>query len=200
MARPLTGARLTVRKGTSIEDLRRGLGILADAEVMVGFPEGTASDGRDPKEPTNPVLAYIHDNGAPEAKIPRREFMRPAIEDVKAALEEKLAQTMRAVVLKGGGAEAADKGLEQVGILAAVAIQKQINSGPPPPLSKRTLEARTKKARKDGGGARKGAQIELDRRAQGLAPSTEYAKPLVDIGAMRDAATYAVRSRRNRKK
>lgn len=200
MSRPLTGARLTVRRGTSVADIRAGLAVLADAEVLVGFPEGTAGDGRDPKEPTNPQLAYIHDNGAPEANIPARAFMVPAIEGVKDKAEAKLAETMRAVVLKGGGAEAADAGLAQTGILAAVAIQMQIATGPPPPLSKRTLEARAKGGRKDGGGARKGAIQELANRAAGMPASTELAKPLNDTGALRAAATYAVRSRRNRKK
>lgn len=190
-----TGVR--IQKGTALEDLVEALGILADAEVLVGYPEdGEARE--DSKEPTNAQLAYIHDNGAPEANIPARPFMVPGVESAREKIIGKLDQTMKAV-LKGGGAEKAVQGLGQAGFEAMVGIKRTINEGVPPPLSDRTLRARMKKGRKDGAGARKGAAQELDRRWDGQAPSVEFAKPLVDTGQLRNAVTYVVGSKSKRK-
>ena len=45
--------------------------ILANSRLLVGFPAESA--GRDEGPLTNAALAYIHDNGAPEAGIPPGE-------------------------------------------------------------------------------------------------------------------------------
>lgn len=196
-----TGVRIT---GAGIKALQDDLRMLADLEVLVGVADVTTE--RDPedgepadKDLTNASLAYIHDNGAPEANIPARPFMLPGINAAREQVTDKLAQTMRAV-LRGGGAAKIEQGLSQVGILAALSIKNTINEGIPPPLSERTLQARMKPGRKNGGGARKGAAQELYRRWDGQAPSVEFAKPLVDTGQLRNSITYAIRSRKARKR
>ena len=172
--------------------MREALQLLSQLEVLVGVPAANADEGRESGEPSNAQLAYIHDNGAPEANIPARPFMRPGIESARGPITEKLSQTMRAV-LRGGGMEKVEQGLTQVGIVAAVAVQSFINEGVPPPLAEATLRARMRKGRRGGGGARQGAAQELDRRWDGQAPSVEFAKPLVDTAAMRNSITYAIR-------
>jgi len=195
----------TLRHRGDLESLLAGLEILIDAQVLVGFPDDTTArepevdeNGKPiPADLTNAQLGYIHDNGAPEANIPQREFMSPGIEVVRDAITETLAKTAMAV-LKGGGPEKAIAGLTQVGFKAANSIKRTINEGIPPPLSDRTLRARMKKGRKNGGGARKGAAIELDRRWDAQEPSVEYAKPLVDTAQMRNAVTFVIRSRKKK--
>lgn len=185
-------------KGVGIEDLVASLLELADAQVLVGFPEDGEAR-QDAKEPTNAQLAYIHDNGAPEANIPARPFMVPGLEEAKDKVADKLVQTLKAVLREGVGGDGmakARQGLEQVGFIAANSVKRAINAGVPPPLSDYTLRARMKSGRKDGGGARKGAAQELDRRWDGQEPSVEFAKPLVDTGQMRNNVTYVVRSRK----
>lgn len=183
-----------------LDDLKAALEILIDSEVLVGFPEETdkrdAVDGKDP-DITNAVLGYIHDNGAPEVGIPQREFMKPGVDAVADEVTDLLAKTARSV-LKGGGPEKANAGLMQAGFKASNSIKRTINEGVPPPLSDRTLRARMKAGRKNGGGARKGAAQELDRRWDGQAPSVEYAKPLVDTAQMRNAVTFVIRSRKKK--
>jgi hypothetical protein len=172
---------------------------LVDVEVLVGFPEDTTTRPEDPDDPhssaasdiTNASLAYIHDNGMPEQNIPARPFMIPAIKSVQPKITEKLGQILKAVVA-GKGINVIAQGMTQVGIIGKLAIQNTINAGIGPPLADSTLRARARKGRK-------GAQAELDRRANGEAPGMALAKPLVDSSEMRNAASYAIRSRKKRK-
>ena len=176
-----------------LEGLKESLEAMLSQEVLVGFPEdGDARE--DSKEPTNAQLAYIHDQGAPEANIPQREFMRPGIESVQTEITDLLGKTA-AKALRGGSADDVETGLTQVGFKAANGIKRTINEGIPPPLSDATLRQRMRSGRKNGAGARKGAARELDRRWDGEAPSTEYAKPLVDTAQMRNAVTFVIRKK-----
>lgn len=194
-----------IRKGRqSLEQLAESLRILADAEVLVGFPEETAdrqgdlSLGEDGKvqdsgsDITNAALAYIHDNGEPAVNIPARPFMVPAMEECEAEVTGKMSQIVAAVVKRGAGATVVEQGLHQVGLIAKLAIQNKINEGIPPPLADSTLRKRAKRGRK-------GAGIELLSRSQGYEPSMDFAKPLVDTARMRNAANYVLRSRKKRK-
>lgn len=194
-----TGVRIA-KSREGIEGLLAAMQVLVSKEVLVGFPEDTAE--REPEdgkpEPTNPQLAYIHDQGAPEANIPQREFMRPGIESARQEIETALSKGMR-MVLKGGGQEAAEAALEVAGFKAANGIKRTINEGIPPPLSDYTLRQRMRKGRRDGAGARKGAAQELDRRWDDQPPSVEFAKPLVDTAQLRNAVTHVVRDRKKGK-
>ena len=67
-------------------------------------------------------------------------------------------------------------------------IKNYIADGVAPPLANATLRKRARKGRK-------GAQAELDRRAQGEEPGMDLAKPLEDTGQMRNAVTFAIRNR-----
>lgn len=196
-----------IKKGKqSLDELVASLALLADVEVLAGFPEDTTERKNDSGETnaygkpiagsgtssiTNASLAYIHDNGAPEANIPARPFMSPAMEDAAPAVEAKLAQVLRAVVTRGAGSIVVEQGLTQVGLIAKLAIQNKINEGIPPPLADSTLKARGRKGRK-------GAGLELLSRQHGIAPSMDFAKPLVDTGQLRNAANYVIRSRKKR--
>jgi hypothetical protein len=175
-----------------MESMANAMSLLTGVEVLVGFPEDTADRPQGDTQLTNATLGYIHDNGAPEQNIPARPFMGPGIESARDKLADKLGQTMRAVLYKGGDAGTVEQGLTHVGLIAKLAIQNAINEGPPPPLAKSTLLARARRGRK-------GAMQELDRRWDGQAPSVEFAKPLVDTGQMRNAVNYAIRSKKNRK-
>ena len=93
-----TGVRVTRATAEIVSD---NLRLLADLEVLVGFPEdsterdetATTEEGKEPI--TNAALGYIHDNGAPEVNIPARPFMKPAIEENKEKIERALSGAMR---------------------------------------------------------------------------------------------------------
>lgn len=190
-----TGVQVTRQ---NFEDIIDSVRTLLDVEVLVGVPSDT-SDRPDHLTPqdegaiTNAALAYIHDQGAPEAKIPQREFMRPGIADVQPEIERRLGSAMRAAMR--GNALVVEQVMHQVGIVAQSSIRNRIDAGIPPPLADYTLRKRNARTKKGS----IGAQIEMKRRAQGFAPSTDYAKPLVETGEMRKSITYVIRSRRRRR-
>ena len=159
---------MLLKTNRDMKSLMDDLMKLADVEVLIGFPEDTTARPPSEDEPagiTNASLAYIHDNGAPEQKIPARPFMIPAVQSVQDQIAGKMGQTLKAV-LDGGGVAKVAQGLTQLGIMGKLAIQKTINEGIDPPLAESTLKARARKGRK-------GAKIELQRRSEGEAPSTQ---------------------------
>lgn len=173
-------------------ELRRALEKLAGREVLVGVPESkTERDDPDSKAAgiTNASLAYIHDNGAPEARIPARPFMIPGIERMLPFATDTLAQAARYGL--AGEPQKVEDGFDRVGLAAVSAIQSTIREGIPPPLADATVRARAKKGRA-------GAQPELNRRAAGYGASLQLAKPLIDTSNMIKSITYVVRNRNQR--
>lgn len=168
---------------------------LAQQEVLVGFPEESTERDDDPlvkgDEPTNAELGYIHDNGAPEANIPARPFMVPGIENARDPVTRHLYAGAKRVLQTRSAADA-ENALERAGLAAVTAIKRKINEGVPPPLAEMTLRMRASRGRK-------GAQAELDHRAQGGTPGVDLAKPLIDTAQMRNAVNYVIRARRERK-
>lgn len=188
-----TKAGIHIKKDR-LADLHQNLAELVKREVLVGFPE--ESTDRDPsaEEPagiTNASLAYIHDNGQPERNIPARPFMLPGMEEAADPVANILGNLAKNL-LTGKGKVTADQGLHRAGLKAQATIRRKINEGIPPPLSEVTLRRRAAKGRK-------GAKKELLLRAQGEAPSTQFAKPLIDTAQMRNALTYVIRDRKRRK-
>lgn len=200
---------LNVKNRGSLEQIVESMRLLAEVEVLVGFPEETAIrktdtgetddsgkailGGLNPNGPTNAMLGYVHDNGSPENNIPARPFMAPGIEAARGTITRKMAIAVNGVLLRGGDATFVAQSLTQVGLTAKLSIQNTINDGIPPPLSPATLKARAKKGRK-------GAGIELLSRSMGYEAGMDYAKPLVDTGQMRNAVNYTIRKRKDRGK
>lgn len=183
-----------------LDELKQALQLLAEREVLVGFPEENADrtpvEGED-SSITNASLAYIHDNGAPEQNIPARPFMIPGITaalPLVSAETGKMAQRVVASTSKGAAKKAVDQGYARVGLKAMTALKKKINEGVPPPLAESTLRRRANRGGK-GYGARKGAKLELELRAAGWDPSVDFAKPLIDTGQLRNAISYVIRKR-----
>jgi hypothetical protein len=159
--------------GKTLQSVVESLRVLVDVEVLVGFPEETAERDAEDTPITNAALAYIHDNGAPEQNIPARKFMRPAMDSVQEKLTLRLGNTLKGV-LKGASPLQVEQGMHAVGLLAKLAIQNKINEGIPPPLAASTLARRVAKGRTG-------------------------TKPLVDTAQLRNAANYAIRSRKKRR-
>jgi hypothetical protein len=176
--------------GPGLAGISQALKLLAQNEVLVGFPEET-TDRPDEIGMTNASLGYIHDNGAPEANIPPRPFMRPGIEKAQSQIAAKLGQTMQAA-LNNGNAQTIEKGLTQAGLIGKLAIQNEINSGLSPALADSTLRSRAR-------GRTKSAQAELERRRAGQAPGSDLAKPLIVSGELRNAINYVIRARKRRR-
>ena len=168
--------------------LKEKLAALTKQQVLVGFPAGDPKSVRkeDPAI-TNASLAYIHDNGAPEANIPARPFMREGIRLAEKGITNGLWNTAKKVVQPEGTTADINAGLSVAGIRAVNGIRKRINEGIPPPLSDRTLAARAARGRT-------GAMWELAWRAAGAPAGTDLAKPLIDTGQLRNAVTFVIRA------
>lgn len=182
-------------KGIDLREIRKGMAALAASEILVGFPEDTTVredmgiDGI-----TNAALGYIHDNGQPERNIPARPFMVPGITEAQDKIADQLGALAKRIV-RTKQSLIVEPGMHRVGITAMVALKKKINEGIPPPLAEATLRNRMRRGKNVG----KSAKFELERRAQGEAPSTEFAKPLIDTGALRNSINYVIRKRKDRK-
>lgn len=122
--------------------------MIASVEVLVGVPEETTDmrneDGQE--YITNASLAHIHDQGAPEARIPARPFMRPGIDKVKDKISKKL-RRIAAVGLETRDLHQVEAMFHEVGLTAQLAIQNTIQEGIPPPLADSTLRGRARKSK-----------------------------------------------------
>lgn len=142
-----------------------GIEKLASTRVMVGVPaeKGARKDGG---SINSAALAYIHENGSPEAGIPARPFLKPGIADKKAEIAAALEKTAKAAL--DGKPEAVDRGFNITGLIGQNAVRAKINTGPFTPLAEATLAAR---------------------RARGRTGD----KPLIDTGQLRNSLSYVIR-------
>jgi len=131
---------------------------------------GVPSDHSQRKEAgkNNAALAYIHDNGAPEANIPARRFMRPGMNSIKGKVAKVLGGAAKAAM--DSNTDAIDQGLNKAGLLAQNSIRKVINDGVDPPLAESTLAARRRRGRTG-------------------------TKPLIDTAQLRNSISYVIRNK-----
>lgn len=194
-----TGVKIT--RG-NLEQVRRSLELLASVEILVGFPEDTTARDEDPNDDpdsrgiTNAALGYIHDNGSPEANIPARPFMVPAMQEAEKDVEKGLSGAMRQAMR--GDAHTMEQALIATGLKVKLAIQNKINEGIPPPLSDRTLQKRARRGKNSS--IARAAQMELDRRGKGYDPLMVLAKPLIETAQMRNAVNFVIRAKSKRRR
>jgi hypothetical protein len=154
----------------NVGKLLDNLEAMSETQVLVGIPakEAEREPGTDIDGMNNATLAYIHENGAPEANIPARPFIEPGIQDAKSDISRQFRKAGEAQL--DGQAGKAMKHYHLAGEVAAVSIKKKIWSGPFAPLKESTLRAR---------------------RTRKIAPRTGT-KPLIDTAQMLRAVDYVV--------
>ena len=143
-----------------------GIRLLAETRVMVGFPQDADKPRKDGEPINNATLGYIHDNGAPEAGIPARPFMRPGIKDSATEVQRRFKLAGKAAL--DAKPDSAMRQMEAAGMIAASAVKARINSNIQPALADSTLAARKRRG-------------------------VKRTNTLVDTGQMRNAVTYVVR-------
>lgn len=175
--------------GPTLPDVHASIRTLLSKEVLVGIPADAAERPKaEADEPNNAMLGYVHEHGMPEQNIPARPFLAPGVRSVSDQIVRAFHQ-MATEALKGGGPDRMDKMFHAVGMLTSSAVKNYIDAGIGPPLADLTVARRAARGRE-------GAQLELDNRAKGEAPSLELAKPLVDTGELRKSINYVVVKRR----
>lgn len=138
-------------------------------QVLVGVPSTTAEREPDPDDPqplTNAEIGYIQENGAPEANIPARPFLKPGVTEAVPDIAARYEKGARAVL--DGRMASIDQVHAHVGLIAQNAVRRKITDGPFAPLKESTL---------------------AKRRARGRTGE----KPLIDTGALRNSLTYVIR-------
>ena len=129
------------------------------------------------------------ENGSPAANIPPRPWLAPGVENASKKIADRYEKTANAAF--DGDKQAVMKGLNSIGLIAQSSVRDKIAAGPFVPLAASTLRARAR--RRAGSHRGFGAGVELERRAQGEAAGTEWAKPLIDTGSFLRAVTYVIR-------
>lgn len=145
-----------------------GIASLASQRVMVGVPStraGRPADKGKGQTINNAALAYIHDQGAPEAGIPARPFMAPGIANAKEKITKAMEGASKAAL--DGDQARMTREYHRAGIAAMVSIKLKITSGPFIPLKPATLAAR---------------------RRRGVTRT----KPLIDTGALVNSINYVI--------
>lgn len=147
----------------------KSLAELPKHDVLVGIPEDKTLRDPDPdeKEPfTNAAIGYVAEFGAPEANIPQRAWLQPAIKDAKAQISKYMKQAAQALL--AGKVKAVDKAMHAAGVTAQNAARAKVNSGDFQALADATIKARLRRGRTG-------------------------TKPLVDTGQFRNSISYIVR-------
>lgn len=194
-----TGVKITKGNMAQVQD---NLRLLANLEVLVGFPEDSTARDENPEDDpdkrgiTNAALGYIHDQGSPEVNIPARPFMIEGIEGAQASIEKALSGALKQGMR--GNAIQMEQAMIAAGLTAKLAIQNKITEGIPPPLAEATLKKRARRGKKSS--IAKAAQLELDRRARGEDPTTTIAHTLIETGQLRNAVNYVIRAKSKRRK
>lgn len=196
------GLKINVGKH-NIDKMIKDMMLLADVEVLVGFPEGTTNRETEAGAAgvTNATLGYVHDNGQPEQNIPARPFMEPGIKAAQDSITDKLTKTLKGVS-QNKGPDFIEQSMTQVGLIAKLSIQNTITAGLAPPLSPRTIASRYKSRQTK---SRRTNELEY-MHLQGGGIDEAFLQgslgilPLVNTGQLRNAVNYVIRSRRKRRK
>jgi hypothetical protein len=153
--------------GLGLADLRESLDRLSRERVLVGIPEGTAP--RDPVsgQPSpvnNAELMFIHSEGSALRRIPKRRVLQPAIEAPDNWARITKAMQSVAVAEMDGDHRLAVENLKKTGTIGSNAAKRWFTDPRNgwPPNAPSTI-------------ARKGSD-----------------KPLIDLGELRRAITFAV--------
>ena len=155
-----------------VGDILKGLKTLEDQRVLVGIPANETERRPGPDGTTQPInnaaLGYIHEHGSPEANIPARPHLMPAVASLKDYVTEQYAAAAKDAM--EGKHERVSKRLNAMGLKAQAAVRQYIVDGEFEPLAEATLAGRARR-------------------------KVTRTKPLIDTGQMRNAYTYVIRKR-----
>ena len=142
---------------------------VSTTRVMAGVPaEKGLRQEEDGKQAgiNNAALMYIHEHGAPDAGIPPRPVVYPAIKSIHKEVVKTLFKIGRLAL--EGKPKQVEQGFNALGIMAQNAMRKRITDGPFIPDKPATLAARRARGHKGE-------------------------RPLIETGQLRRALTYVIR-------
>jgi hypothetical protein len=166
--------------------LLASLKALTNQEVMVGIPSTRTDRLEKGEEINNATIGYIQENGSPANNIPARPHLVPGVTNAQSIIADRFRKATIAAL--SGNTPEVNRQLDAAGMAGASAVKAVLNAGVAPALAESTLKARARRGRK-------GAIQELANRADGLTPSVDLAKPLIDTAQYRNAITYVRRAK-----
>ncbi|QDW33791.1 hypothetical protein FFE93_012440 [Yersinia sp. KBS0713] len=147
-------------------DVLAALKAIGRKDVLIGIPEEKSE--REDIPFGNAGIGYINEFGSPAQNIPPRPHLQPGVRSVQDETTQKLKQAAQAVL--AGNQAAADRALEQAGIIASNAVKRYITITGFTPLADSTISARLRRGRSGD-------------------------KPLIDTGQYRRTITSIVRDK-----
>lgn len=152
--------------------IAKGVLALTKSQLLIGIPADAPS--RQPEDgeeapPSNAVIGYLQETGAPDQNLPARPFLVPAVQGIAPEIGARLRKAGKEALF-GGGAAAVDKAYHAIGLVAQNAVRARITDGDFAPLAKRTLEARKARGRTGE-------------------------RPLLDTGQLRNSVTYVIKKK-----
>jgi hypothetical protein len=180
---------------TSLESVVRAL---TSSKVLVGIPQSSPPRPPEPgvkNPPTNALIGYVMETGDPHKNIPARPFLVPGVSAVTDKISARMSSALKAALK--GDFSSVNVTFERVGADCVSSVKATILAGDFIPLADVTVQARADRRNKQTGkllqnATAKGARKELKRRGYGLAPSTEFAKPLYDTHSLFNSIQYVV--------
>lgn len=167
-----------------LRDLFDAVKKLTQTQVLVGIPE--SANTRDGEDIGNAALGYIHEFGAPEANIPARPFLVPAIE----SMQDKVITRLRraGVAALDGKPQEMQNQFNRLGLEAVKVVKDKLEDGPFVPLAESTKRARLTRTKAYQNASLKTRQKMM----KNFLGDPEGIRPLIDMGKMRDAVTYVI--------
>ncbi len=127
--------------------LFRDIDSLVKSRVLVGIPDTgadrTPEDGEEGTPPSNALIGYLMETGAPDQNLPARPTLIPGIEKARERIEKHLSKAALAAVT--GDSAGVDSGLAAAGLIAVSSVQSEITDGTFAPLAQRTIQARLRR-------------------------------------------------------
>lgn len=158
-----SGLKVRVDKANDVLAAFKAIG---RKDVLIGIPEEKSE--REDIPFGNAGIGYINEFGSPAQNIPARPHLQPGVRSVQDETTQKLKQAAQAVL--AGNQAAADRALEQAGIIASNAVKRYITITGFTPLADSTISARLRRGRSGD-------------------------KPLIDTGQYRRTITSIVRDK-----
>lgn len=130
-------------------ELFRDIDALVKSRVLIGIPDTGAErqpeDGEEGTPPSNALIGYLMETGAPDQNMPARPTLIPGIEKASEQIEKYLAKA--AVAAISGDSAGVDNGLAAAGLVGQSAVKAEITDGTFAPLAERTIKARLSRGR-----------------------------------------------------
>lgn len=166
----------------NVDKVKAAVTRLSKVQTLVGIP-AEKGPRQDPKQPSNALLGYVHENGVPEHNLPARPFLKPGVTNAQRYTVNGLHNAAKLAL--EGKESAMMKQLNAVGMNAAQSVQRKLQDGPFAPLSPRTIAARMRKLKGT-------TQLTAADRALG---SVDI-RPLIDTQQLLRSVTWVVRERK----